>query len=67
MLTMRPHTIVPRPPRPLAGGTLGEPRSASAASRGCRAPAGGAVARSRWQTWRSPLLITASRDGIVVM
>src|SRR5215475_5591555 len=31
------------------------------------APAGGTVARSRWWTWRSLLLITTLRDGIVVM
>src|SRR5215470_17729551 len=59
MLTMRLHTIVPRPQYPLAGGALGEPTSAPAASRGYRAPTGAAVARRRWRTCRSPMLLTA--------
>src|SRR5262245_34638570 len=59
MLTMSLHTIVPRPLRPLAGGALGEPTSAPAASLGYQAPAGDAVARRRWRTCLHTLLITA--------
>src|SRR5882672_11092004 len=58
MLTISLHTIVPRPPRPLAGDTLGEPTSAPAASRGYRAPAWAAMAHRRWRPCLSPLLIT---------